>query len=143
VLVPKDSPLRKVPMSVPPKNVLFADGVRYSLEIADVSYSRLLSSTERLSGLDRESSEMQPDIVCAVADAWLFVDSLHRLRELVQALPGLKQKDPEVQVFLRGTRHMEDLRHTVQHYRTGIHDFVDRRAPLGGLCRGAPRVQVF
>lgn len=62
----------------------------------------------------------------------MVVDSTHRLRELVQQMPGLKQKDENVQLFVRYTRTVEQLRHFVQHFRTEIDSHVGSLMPLWG-----------
>jgi hypothetical protein len=76
--------------------------------------------------------EVSQAIAAATADAWMIVDAVHRLRELVQQTPKLKQKEPAIQLLLRETKTIEELRHYVQHLRSGIDDSVLRKLPAWG-----------
>jgi hypothetical protein len=78
------------------------------------------------------SPVVAPLVVEAMVDAWTMIDATHRLRGLVQQLPGLKQNQPDVQLLIRKTRVVEELRNFVQHFRTEIHGFVAKRMPLWG-----------
>jgi hypothetical protein len=131
-LVPQDSPLRRIPSAVDARTVLFVDGVRYSIEILELSYYRLTATLENIVALGDIVDQLAPRIVEAISDSWTIVDSAHRLRELVQQVPGLKQNDSNLQTFLRSTEAVERLRHFVQHLRSGIDSFVSRRMPLWG-----------
>lgn len=68
-----------------------------------------------------------------------MIDAIHRLRELLQHLPGLKRNQPELQIFLRKTRAVEDLRHFVQHFRSEIESFTSCGMPLWGTLSWASR----
>ena len=125
-----DSPLRRLPASMDVRSVLFLDGIRYSIEIIDLAQRRLART---LTGFATEDSGgVSARIVEAMSDAWLIVDSVHRLRELIRQCPGIKQREPEVQLFLRGSARAEELRHYVQHLRTEIGSFISHRRPLWG-----------
>ncbi len=113
--------------------VLYLDGIRYSIEIVDLAFQRLLEVLEKIARAGNASAELAPRIIAATADTWTIVDSTHRLRELVQQLPGLKQNQPEVQLLLRNTESLKDFRHFFQHFRTEIHSYVERRMPLWGV----------
>jgi hypothetical protein len=68
-----------------------------------------------------------------MADAWLMIDAVHRLRQLLLQLPGLRQKERELQVFFRNTETVENLRKFVQHFSSGIESFVAVKTPLWGI----------
>jgi hypothetical protein len=108
------------------------DGIRYCLEITDLAFSRLTTALNSFHNNEPSQVETEALIVAATSDAWMMIDSVHRLRELVQQTPGIKQNDPDVQMFLRKTEVVEELRHFVQHFRSGINDYVDQRMPLWG-----------
>lgn len=61
-----------------------------------------------------------------------MIDVIHRLRELLQQVPKLKKNEPELQLFIRKTASIEDLRHFFQHFRTEIDSFAERGMPLCG-----------
>lgn len=133
MLIAKDSVLRNVPTSVETRTILFLDGIRYSIEISHLAYLRLVDTLERVAALSGTASDELADlIVTSVSDAWAMIDSVHRLRELVEHLPGLRRKDPNVQVLLRSTEVVEELRNRVQHFRSEIDDFLPAKAPLWG-----------
>jgi hypothetical protein len=60
------------------------------------------------------------------------VDSLQRLRGLLKQMPGSKNKSPGLQVFLRNTDMVEDLRNMVQHLNHEIDNLVDQNEPVFG-----------
>lgn len=136
-LVPSESPLRRVPDSVDARTVLYLDGIRYSLECFDLARSRLATELDQISRLPDKSNDLSQLIVGATVDAWTMVDSIHRLRELLGQLPGLKKKELELQLFLRRTRAVEGLRHFFQHFRNEIDSFASRGLPLWGAISWA------
>ena len=133
MLVEKDSPLRRVSVHTDPRVILFLDGIRYSIEIIDLSYNRLLKTLDIISNPENTNIELTELIVQATSDAWSIVDFAHRLRELVQQLPQLRKKEASVQLFIRNTDELEELRNFVQHFRTEIDSFVSRSMRLWGV----------
>jgi hypothetical protein len=131
-LIPLDSPLRAVPDTLDRRSVLYLDGIRYAIHIFDLSGGRLANTLHALSidGVPRETLTEQ--IAAAMSDAWTMVDAIHRLRELLSQVPGLKKKQPELQLFLQRTSTVEGLRHFYQHFRTEIDTFVGVGMPLWG-----------
>lgn len=130
-LVPVESPLRRVPVELDRRTILFLDGIRYSFHIFDLTCNRLTESLRTLSG--KQPSELIADrISAAIADAWTLIDVTHRLRELLSQAPRLKKNLPELQAFLRSTEAVEGLRHFNQHFRTEIDKFSSVGAPLWG-----------
>jgi hypothetical protein len=136
-LIPKDSTLRKIPTSVDRRTILFLDGVRYSIQAFELASSRLALTLDRLSNGKEITDDLGEIISEATTDAWSIIDSIHRLRELLEQMPGLKKNVPELQLFLRRTAPVEDLRHFFQHFRTEIESFVERGMPLWGTISWA------
>lgn len=137
MLVPPESPLRLVPTTVDRKGVLYFDGIRYSLHIFDLAATRLAATILDLTK-ERPSHEAMADqIALAISDAWMLVDSAHRLRELVSQVPRLRKSLVEVQLFMRRLAPTEELRHHFQHFRTGIDAYADSGAPLWGTLSWA------
>ena len=131
-LIPPDSPLRKVPTKVERRTVLFLDGIRYSIQSFEIASRRLAQTLNRLSKGKEQNDDLGEIISFATIDAWSIIDSIHRLRELLVQMPGLKQNTPELQLFLRRTSRIENLRHYFQHFRTEIDSFVEKAMPLWG-----------
>lgn len=132
MIVPENSPTRRMPVTLDHRSILYLDGIRYSTQLVDLAYSRLEGTLEKLLHKDDKQGAVGNLIVEAISDAWAFVDSLHRLRGLVQQLPGLKQNQPQLQIFLRKSKQAEDFRHYIQHLRNNIDDHVRTKMPLWG-----------
>jgi len=65
-------------------------------------------------------------------DAWSFIDSVHRLRELLEQMPGIqKNESTALKVFLGKTALIEDLRHIAQHLRREVKELADCHASDG------------
>ncbi len=121
-----------MPKNLEPRSVLFLDGIRYSTELVDLAFRRLERNLEIIANHKADEGDLGFLIVEAISDAWAFVDSYHRLRGLIQQLPGLKQKQPKLQIFLRQSVQIDDLRNYIQHLRTIIDEFVETKMPLWG-----------
>lgn len=52
-----------------------------------------------------------------LANVWSLVDDIYRIRQLVQSVPGLNVRSPEMRRFLSKTEVVEILRHYIQHLR--------------------------
>jgi hypothetical protein len=98
--------------------------------MTDLAFCRLRHTLDRI--MEPGTKSHSQEILEAMADAWLVVDSTHRLRGLVQQLPGLKQNQVPVQIFLRSTEPVERLRNFVQHLREEIKGVVETKLPLWG-----------
>ena len=86
------------------------DGLYYSFEMLDYSYSDLY---ELCIGIKEDSKKIIP----ALTKSWLFIDSVHRIREISQAIPGLSGKNKELKEFLKITEISEFYRNYIQHLR--------------------------
>lgn len=77
--------------------------------------------------LEHVHAELYPSCVSFLSDknalpaaywrAWSFIDLVHRIREVAQAVPGLSAKNKELSEFLSATELAETLRHYIQHLR--------------------------
>jgi len=108
-----------------PRVVRFRDGFWFS---------RALLRREAAE-LENLRAKLRPDardgLLHAVATVWQIVDSVHRVRELAQATPGMNQRDPAVRTFLAATTVAEEFRHYVQHLQRGLAN-PDHRFPVWG-----------
>lgn len=133
MIITDDSPLRRLPANLDRKQTLFLDGIRYSVEMADLAHRRLRSTLYHLAENQAASENLDHlDFVAAVQDAWSIVDSLHRLRGLLRQTPGFKQKTPNMQLFMRQTAAVEDLRNAVQHLNHEIDKLIGLDLPVWG-----------
>ena len=114
---------------------MFFDAIRYSIEMANISYVRLVATLEVIGKEWRETSN-HPSLlfkISALHDAWSIVDSSFRLRCLIEASPHLKKKGPGIQLFLRQTQGIAQLRNVVQHLNTEIRKLIELNVPAWGV----------
>lgn len=121
MLLPEKSVLRNLPSELNPQQSLFFDGIRYAIDMADIGFRRLESALWNKA--TQASCDSIPEHLIQASlflDAWSFIDCTHRLRELFEQAPGISQKGPALQVFLRATEDIEQLRHVAQHLRREV-----------------------
>jgi hypothetical protein len=100
--------------------MLFFDGIRVAVEMAGHAYDRLAKSLQRAAVADIPDQEAIQLVPLCFLDAWAIIDSVNRLRVLLNRLPQFKKNAHSLQIFLRKTGVVEDLRNTVQHLDTEI-----------------------
>lgn len=102
MLIGSDSPFRRLPATIPPRHVLFFDGVRYAAEMMHLAFGRLCVTLDSLPALAIGSNDGVDAGISAMTDAWTIADSTFRLRRLIEAFPGIPKKhtSPPIQVFL-------------------------------------------
>lgn len=100
------------------KKIKCLDGLYFSFEMIDFYYKNLYENCLTLHDNNEKLAEI-------LSKCWGFVDSLHRIREIVQALPTISAKEREIKSFLESTQDFEDFRHYIQHLR-------------GELCKDPP-----
>jgi hypothetical protein len=120
------------------RTALYLDGLRYSLSMADIAASRLQLTLDEIARLHDAKQDAEEQVSSALLDAWSLIDMCHRARELVQGTPTLHHKLHGIQLFLRTTSDIEDLRHYVQHFRSGIPDVPASWSPLWGSISWVP-----
>jgi hypothetical protein len=138
MIISDNSQLRRLPAELNHKQTLYLDGIRYSIEMADLAHTRLRNTLEILTNnalTDGQSSTVSnnhSDVTSAVLDAWSIVDSLYRLRGLLDQAPGFKKKSPALRVVKQNTEATEQLRHAVQHLNQHINRLVSLDLPVWG-----------
>jgi hypothetical protein len=118
--------------------VFYLDGLRYSFAMTELAAKRVTSTLSELTRTHLAKEPTEPLAMEALLDAWSIVDMCHRIRELVQQVPGLSSKKPEIQIFLRATEAVEELRHYVQHFRNEIPVIPSNCSPLWGSLSWVP-----
>lgn len=86
------------------------DGLHYSFQILRFYYSMLW---ETCCSIPEDNLKITP----ALASCWGIIDTLHRIREIAQSIPGLSVKHSEMRAFLRNSELAENYRHYIQHLR--------------------------
>ena len=113
VLVPDDSPIRRLPDDFSREQALIFDGIRYAAEMADIAYWRLFDLLEQMSFLPNDQLTTR-QIAVAMLDVWSIVDSVNRLRDLLREVPGVRH-DVWWELFMRRTAEIGALRNDIQH----------------------------
>lgn len=135
-LISPDSPLSVLPRNLDPSQRLLLDAIRISAQCIDISHARLVENLEKCRpGADRG----KPFGIAAMLDAWSVIDSLYRLRKLVQRMPRWRRKSPSKEIFLRKTTSAEELRNSIQHLDTEAESLLSSgRPPFGALTWISP-----
>ncbi len=132
-----DSPLRRIPAALDRRQAMFIDGIRYSVEMIDLAYVRLCDSLFRIASQfenDKSQSDLPATFAAPFIDAWSIVDSIHRLRELLEQLPNAKRsKSPPYNLFRRKTALVTELRNIIQHLRKDLTIFAENDWPAYGV----------
>ncbi len=81
------------------KKALFYDGLYYSVNIIRRLYDDLIERLRILSEFQFENPDVDSEF--AITEAWSIIDSLYRLRKLLEDTPGLKQNDETYGCFIR------------------------------------------
>lgn len=136
MLIGDNSPLRRLPQLLDRRQALYIDGIRIAIEAADISYARLIETLTILSDVEEQGGSnplaAYPYITSAIIDAWAVIDALNRISWLVRRMPGVKQKAPGLQIFVRSLNKVETLRHTIQHLHERIDELVAAGVPAWG-----------
>lgn len=74
----------------------------------------------------------QQSLPLAFLRCWSFVDTVHRIREVAQAIPGLSVKTAELRLFLEATAIAEEFRHYIQHLRSELSKSPGNTFPVWG-----------
>lgn len=113
-----DSPLRRIPHDLDPTQRRYLQGVRFAIEMTQLSSARLRELLTDITVSGTFPAEAWPAPSASIfLDAWSMVDSLHRLRELLATFPNMKKNVPLLKVFNNETSGVTGLRHHIQHLR--------------------------
>lgn len=132
-MIRHDSPLRRLPLGMDPRQLVLIDGLRLSLESAAMAYQRLHDGLVWLSQERESNPERHNRHIAASLDAWSVVDSLRRFRRLVQHTPGIKKRSAGVVQFVKGTESLEGLRDSAQHLEERTKRAIEERLPFFGV----------
>lgn len=134
MILSSESPLRRIPSNLDARQACYLDGIRFAVEMCDVSYNRLIHRLWEVA-VTFNAGEALPAYEGAyiLQDAWSIIDSVHRLRSLLAGMPRLDKGMPTYQLFIRETECATALRNTVQHLREELRDFADRGWPVWGV----------
>jgi hypothetical protein len=86
-----NSPLRRLPPQLDRKQALFFDGIRHSVEIVHLAYSRLQHTLTNFA-LNYEVTPLPSEtFTSAFLDAWAVVDGIDRFRAFWKLMPNTER----------------------------------------------------
>ena len=111
---------------------MFLDGIRYSIEIADLAYGRLYAWAAQVTKTGEDGKGNDRTVYRGViGDAWAMIDAVHRLRRLLDNMPRLK-RGLAIKGFLAVTKDVSTIRHRVQHLDEQIRTLAQKQLPTWG-----------
>jgi len=114
----EDTPFKRLPASLELVERRYYEGIRLALEAIELAFQRLTFTLLHIAENFRTSPKLPNGIFAAVmSDAWLILDTVHRLNELIATTPRLKKKAPPVSLFTRAAEKVGDLRNSFHHAR--------------------------
>jgi hypothetical protein len=127
-LLPEDSPRKNLPSTIDPKQRVVLDGIRYSIEIAELSFNRLFDALLELS---KRPDDPHGTFVEPFLYAWSFIDATSRMRSLLPFVPEY-ESSPEILCFISETEGIRSLRDNIQHLNDRIDKFAGIKLPPWG-----------
>ena len=106
--------------------VRFLDGFAMSFAMLDHAHSELQTVCPAL-------ATDKTRLPVAFWLCWSFIDAVHRIRELAQAVPGLGRRPPELRIFLEATTDAEQFRNYIQHLRQELSSPNHNTSPVWGV----------
>lgn len=107
------------------KKLRSAEALYYSYALLNLSHQAMWPACCKIPA---DNSEL----FVALAGCWSFIDSLHRIREILQGAPGINSKSAEMRSFLGATSLSEDYRHYIQHLRREVSKDPPNSSPVYG-----------
>ncbi|MFC1921440.1 hypothetical protein ACFLYQ_06940 [Chloroflexota bacterium] len=141
MIIKKRSPFRLIPYKLDAEQTLFLDGIRYSIEMADISYTQLRRTLLYITKNGQSQKLPGTNTVKALLSAWSIIDNINRLRNLLTNMRGIKKGSPGRVIFLKNTNEVETLRNVIQHLnkRAVVDELLQTNsAALGSLTWSIP-----
>lgn len=132
MLIAPDSPLRLLPENLDRKQLLFFDGIRVAVEMAERAYERLAETLYRSAITESSQEDRYRLVPLCLLDAWSIVDSTDRLRGLLMKLPHFKDDAPSLKIFLERTNDIRGLRNLGDHLQGKIAGLVAKGLTVWG-----------
>jgi hypothetical protein len=108
MLLSQDSIFRKIPLRLKPEQVYAFDAIRYSIDIADISYTRLLESLYSVSFQEDQAGYSFPYIF---GDSWTMINNLTIFNTILTQYFKIDHLDP----LLFPLTNLKTLRNSNQH----------------------------
>lgn len=135
MIIDENSPLRRLPV-LNREQTLFLDGIRYSIEMADLAYCRLKETLYEMSincGNQLPNKHIHVNIVSSVLDAWSIIDSLDRLRGFLHCAEFVKKDSlPNDDPLKQNFNTVRNLRNSIQHIPGNVDKLISKNQTILG-----------
>lgn len=113
----------------------FLDGLKYSFKTVEYETLKIKETIPKIekSLSNQTESSNEIDIIKLTSSVWNIIDTVNRLRDLIQQTPTLKQNTPIIRKFVNETEIVNDLRNYIQHLRSGISKIPNPSSPVWGV----------
>ncbi len=119
MLIKDTSPFRKPPLILLPEQVITLDAIRYSLEICDISYSRLKDNLYRFNFSNEKS---KPSFPLLYSDVWTIIQHLTLFLKIVKTQFKITQDNPIYEPF----EGLFEIRNAAQHIDETLTDILSK-----------------
>lgn len=126
MILKANSILHHLPVNINKRQFLILDAIRFSLEIIENSWEKLVNELQRLSA---ENTNHVKDLPFFYIEAWSIIDNTQRLIKLHSHLNIENQNE-----LMNSIKHVKNFRHTYQHLDERIDEaLVDSDVPIYGI----------
>lgn len=153
MIISENSPFRKIPVNMHKETALLLDGMRMSIDMADMNYERLKKTLLSIT-INAENSKTQPNMLVptAFSEVWSIIDATDKFRTLLnfhlkkceKILPVkpkplkeisnvFEEEDIKLYEFLEHTKHVRELRNCSQHLKDRLEHLISKQKPIMGI----------
>ena len=129
-IIEADSALRRLPSNLAPRHRALLDGIRFSAEMCELAFERLIDSLVKISQ-ERSADGVLGGFAAPFSDAWTMIDAVNRMRPLTERLPGANRGDVTA-AFMAATARVYTLRNAVQHLHGRLDKIAADKLPTWG-----------
>lgn len=124
--IPQTSYLRTPPIKLSSRQVLFFNGIRYSIDICDIAFERL---EESLCKFSFQENKIIPAFPVVFSDVWTIINNATIFYNITTRLLGVDKEDK----LFEKIKGIEFLRHSQQHIDERIEEvLLDKELPIYG-----------
>jgi hypothetical protein len=112
------------------KKTVFHDGIYYSVRMIQRTYNNLIDKLKELAEFKFSDPTIAAEM--SISEVWFLVDSLYRLRKLLEDTPDLKQNSPQLRIFYEKTKILKNFRDSFQHLDEFLQKYIPYKIPAWG-----------
>jgi len=125
MILPENSYLRKPPKKLNPEQVIIFNAIRYSVDICEISYNRLIKN---LSELTEKKEIKHFDFPNIFMDVWSIINHSVVFKKIICKHFEIKENDPKLFEINKA----KDIRDSGQHIYQRISELQSKQLPIYG-----------